>query len=288
LERLMHVLIRCSTRCDSVLYVVKGKAAKRYAKAASQYFLEKYGRVPTVRTATVDLPTAETLPSLPRINTGLCPGKVCPRYGGRMVHFRGSMRPLVSFIGEAPGEQEEKNGTTFCGRSGEVIEKIRARSGFKDSECNYLNILQCRPPANGDPTRVEAACCSLRLLSFLQKTKPKAVVFVGRISAGFFFPSFRLSDERSFDVNLMRTIDMGTMRFLHIRHPSYLLRRGGLDHKKNKELVEETIFTLNLLREQTLHRNHGIGKRTWSWLDQFPVLLKRELSEGKKIKALVV
>lgn len=51
-------------------------------------------------------------------------------------------------LGEAPGEQEEKEGKPFVGASGELLNDLLLISGFKREEFHVTNVFSKRPPAN--------------------------------------------------------------------------------------------------------------------------------------------
>ena len=152
----MHVLIRCSSGDDSSLYVRKGAAKKAYLTAARSHFKKVTGARVLPVSGVIDMPSIDHLPSILHINNNLCPGIVCPLYGGRRVRLRGSLRkPLVVFIGESPGEQEERSLLPFCGSCGEVVDTLRFKAGFKEEDCTFINMLQCRTPDNREPTSIE-------------------------------------------------------------------------------------------------------------------------------------
>lgn len=280
----MYVLIRCTRGEDDYLYVRKGKLSNGDRQRAAKHFKKATGGKVSPVTGIIDDPTGP-LPSIIHINNNLCPGIVCPLYSSTKVYFRGPANPLVVFIGEAPGVEEEKYRSPFVGRSGEVLETLRFQSGFKDEECTYLNILQCHPPNNRNPSRIESVCCSWRLFSLLEKMQPKGIVFVGKVAASFFHPVYKTVSEPSIlDVNIMKTMDFGVVRFLHIRHPSYILRRGGLESKSNKELVKDTIFSLSLLRDLLRDRKRDAPKKiTWSWREKHPLVIRHEIALGKQL-----
>lgn len=74
----------------------------------------------------------------------------CPLGASRTqaVVYRGSLRPRVVFIGEAPGAAEDRDGIPFVGRSGRRLDSAIAHVGLTSSEFGVLNLLKCRPPAN--------------------------------------------------------------------------------------------------------------------------------------------
>ena len=280
----MDTIVRVKGGEDDMLFVRRGAPDPRFSKAAVERFRKATGAKGLASSGSVDLP--DDLPSLIHINNRLCPGVVCPLYGSKPVYPRGPANPLVCFIGEAPGEQEENHGISFVGRSGDLLETLRFKAGFKEEECTYLNILQCRPPDNRTPTRIESVCCSWRLAAALERLHPKAVIMVGKTAANFMLPVYRLDSERSaLEPNLLRAVDFGVMRFLHIRHPSYILHRGGLTAKKNAKLIEDTLFTMRLLRELLVDRHRDAPKKfVWNWREQHPKMLAHELSAGNTVR----
>ena len=54
----------------------------------------------------------------------------------------------ILIIGEAPGEEEEKQGKPFVGPSGKLLDELLAISGFKREECHITNVFTQRPPGN--------------------------------------------------------------------------------------------------------------------------------------------
>lgn len=58
------------------------------------------------------------------------------------------MNAKMCFIGEAPGLNEDVNGTPFIGNAGQLLRKTLRNFGIDDKECLYLNIFNERPPNN--------------------------------------------------------------------------------------------------------------------------------------------
>jgi DNA polymerase len=62
------------------------------------------------------------------------------------------------FIGEGPGEQEDKQGLPFVGRSGQFLRSAIKRAGILD-DVFITNVVRCRPPDNRDPEPEEIEAC---------------------------------------------------------------------------------------------------------------------------------
>ena len=63
--------------------------------------------------------------------------------------------PDVMFIGEAPGEEEDRQGLAFVGAAGQFLTKMIAAMGYTREQVFIANICKCRPPRNRPPEAVE-------------------------------------------------------------------------------------------------------------------------------------
>src|SRR5437868_166683 len=57
----------------------------------------------------------------------------------------------LCFVGEAPGEDEDRQGLPFVGAAGQLLNKIIEACGMKRNEVYIMNVLRCRPPRNRTP-----------------------------------------------------------------------------------------------------------------------------------------
>ncbi len=84
----------------------------------------------------------------------------CPLHRTRthVVVYRGGLAPRVVFVGEAPGDVEDRTGLPFQGRSGHRLDAAIGRLGLGPEEFGVLNLIKCRPPANRYDPRAAHAC----------------------------------------------------------------------------------------------------------------------------------
>jgi uracil-DNA glycosylase len=73
----------------------------------------------------------------------------------------------VLLIGEAPGEEEEKQHKPFVGSSGKLLDELLAISGFKREQCHITNVFTERPPGN-DIKQWTLTKTELRRLGFVE------------------------------------------------------------------------------------------------------------------------
>lgn len=84
----------------------------------------------------------------------------------------------VVFVGEAPGEAEDRLGRPFVGRSGKILERIMEEEGLPRSRVLITNTVKCRPPGNRDPSPSEMSAC-LPFLEYELKNR-KLVIGLGK------------------------------------------------------------------------------------------------------------
>ena len=144
------------------------------------------------------------------------------------VFGAGSKNADLLFVGEAPGENEDKSGTPFVGRAGKLLDEYLCAVGIDRESVYIANILKCRPPKNRDPLPAEEDTCIGFLERQISLLKPKLIVCLGRISAKrLISKDFKISQEHGvwFDLN-------GTP-ITAVYHPALLLR----DPRKKADMM---------------------------------------------------
>ncbi|MCL1920434.1 MAG: uracil-DNA glycosylase [Kiritimatiellaeota bacterium] len=87
--------------------------------------------------------------------------------------------PDVMFIGEAPGEEEDRQGLAFVGAAGQFLTKMIAAMGYTREQVFIANICKCRPPRNRTPDAAEMQNCLPFLREQISVIRPKAIVLLG-------------------------------------------------------------------------------------------------------------
>lgn len=100
------------------------------------------------------------------------------------VFGRGNPQARWMLIGEAPGENEDKQGLPFVGRAGQLLDNMLAATGLdRDRDVYIANVLKCRPPGNRNPAPDEIAACNGYLLQQIRHIQPALIVALGRFAA---------------------------------------------------------------------------------------------------------
>ena len=109
---------------------------------------------------------------------GLCQGR-------RHAVFGMGARPARwMVVGEAPGEQEDRQGLPFVGRSGQLLDAMLAAVGMsREKDVFIANVIKCRPPGNRNPKPEEIAACSPYLKRQIELVRPERILVLGRFAA---------------------------------------------------------------------------------------------------------
>lgn len=101
-----------------------------------------------------------------------------------LVFSDGNPRSSIMLVGEAPGEDEDRQGLPFVGVSGQLLDRMLGSVGLSRKENIYIsNIIFWRPPGNRSPTDTEIASCLPFTERHIALIKPKVLVPLGGVAA---------------------------------------------------------------------------------------------------------
>lgn len=139
------------------------------------------------------------------------------------VFARGNPRSYITIVGESPGEEEDKSGRPFVGRSGKLLDGTLSDLGINPEVDIYVcNIIKCRPPHNRRPTEEETNLCIEYLEEQINIVRPKVIVALGSTAVnGLINTTFGITKIRG------QFFKRRTMLVMPTYHPSYVLRNGS-------------------------------------------------------------
>lgn len=98
----------------------------------------------------------------------------------QIVVDRGNPESKIMFVGEAPGENEDKQGLAFVGRAGKLLDSLLEEIGIDpDRHALIVNVVKCRPPENRAPKMEEVSACFPFLKKQLELVNPRIIVLLG-------------------------------------------------------------------------------------------------------------
>ena len=123
--------------------------------------------------------TLEDLKKLIILNCN-CPLKKTAK---NIVFSDGNPKANIMFIGEAPGEFEDKTGKPFKGEAGKLLDKMLQAIQLNRENVYLTNIIFWRPPGNRKPTEEEISACLPFVKKHINLINPKILVLVGATAA---------------------------------------------------------------------------------------------------------
>jgi DNA polymerase len=168
-----------------------------------------------------------------------------------LVFGEGNADAALVFVGEAPGEQEDRQGRPFVGRAGQLLTRIIEAMGMKRDDVYICNILKCRPPGNRNPKPAEIAVCEPFLQTQLNAIRPTVICALGTIAA-----KALLRTELSISMLRGRFHEYHGIKLMPTYHPAYLLRNPGAK-KQVWEDVQMIMAELNIpVQPRRSHDDH--------------------------------
>ncbi len=154
---------------------------------------------PVPKPARTPIKAAELLPDLavdvafaPRVNAKTLEGLKAEmaaftgcglkKTAKNLVFADGNPHAEVMMVGEAPGEDEDRQGLPFVGVSGKLLDRMVSFIGLDRTTFYITNIVPWRPPGNRNPTDQEIAACLPFIERHIALVKPKVLVFLGGVS----------------------------------------------------------------------------------------------------------
>jgi len=118
-----------------------------------------------------------------------------PLREANLVFGEGNIDCQVMFIGEAPGENEDRLKRPFVGRGGQLLDRMIESIGWKRADVYITNIVKRRPPDNRDPLPEEIEAYKPYLSRQIEIVNPKVVATLGRFSMNYFLPFAKISRD---------------------------------------------------------------------------------------------
>lgn len=175
-------------------------------------------------------PPAAGPPGLEALRSAVAACTACPLHASRQqtVFGVGNPRAEWMFVGEGPGEEEDRRGEPFVGRAGKLLDNMLRAMELDRARVYIANIVKCRPPGNRNPALEEAAACIPYLHRQIELIGPRLIVALGAVAAQRLLetdqPVGALRGELKHAPQLRCPV-------LVTYHPAYLLRSPGQKRK---------------------------------------------------------
>lgn len=144
----------------------------------------------------------------------------------------------IMCIGEAPGQEEDRQGLPFIGKSGKLLDRMLASIGLDRTSVYISNVVPWRPVDNRKPTADEVAVCLPFITRHIELVDPKLLILFGGAAASALL-------GRSEGINRLRGrwfeySSPGLPRPVAVMptfHPAYLLRTPAAKREAWRDLL---------------------------------------------------
>jgi uracil-DNA glycosylase family protein len=140
----------------------------------------------------VTAPPVPDRPTLPRLRTAVQDCRACELWKGttQAVFGAGSSRAVAMFVGEQPGDREDREGAPFTGPAGGLLDRALEEAGIDRSSAYVTNVVKhFRYKARGKrrihqrPDASHIAACRPWLDAELAVVRPAVLVCLGAVAA---------------------------------------------------------------------------------------------------------
>jgi len=174
-------------------------------------------------------PLVPPRPTLKKLRESAAGCKACPLWktGTQTVFGEGSPRSQVMFVGEQPGDQEDKAGAPFVGPAGKLLDRALEEAGIDRSLAYVTNVVkhfkwkaQGKRRIHQKPNWAEIAACFPWLEAELAVVRPQVLTCLGATAAqALLGKQFRVTQHRGEPVDSgLAPVVIATV------HPSSILR----------------------------------------------------------------
>jgi uracil-DNA glycosylase family 4 len=160
----------------------------------------------------------------------------CGLHEGRSqsVFARGGGSSGIVFVGEGPGEEEDRQGLPFVGPAGLLLDRMIAAMQLGRDDVYVCNIVKCRPPKNRKPEPDEMARCMPFLDEQLSIIAPRVIIALGATAVQGLLGTTEGITRLRGHWKLWR----GKVPVMPTFHPAYLLRTPQAKRDVWKDLQE--------------------------------------------------
>jgi uracil-DNA glycosylase len=195
------------------------------------------------------IPDRPTLPKLREASAG-CTACGLYRNATQTVFGEGPRKARVLFVGEQPGDQEDRQGKPFVGPAGRLFDKALERAGIARDDTYVTNVVKHfkfktrgKRRIHQKPSAEEIAACRPWLDAELDQVKPEILVCLGATAAqALLGRQFRVTQHRG---ELMPT-DLAPLTTATV-HPSSILR--AQDDESRRAEMEAFVRDLEAVAE---------------------------------------
>ena len=137
-----------------------------------------------------------------------------------LVFGEGDPKAELMFVGEGPGQEEDRSGKPFVGPAGQLLTRIIEAMHLTRDQVYICNVVKCRPPDNRNPEPVEIQTCRPFLDRQIKAVAPKVICTLGSVAT-----KVLLDTDQAVSRLRGRFHEYDGIKVMPTYHPAYLLRQ---------------------------------------------------------------
>lgn len=164
------------------------------------------------------------------------------------VPFAGKIPSEYAVMGEAPGREEDEQGSPFVGAAGKLLKQTMTKVGLEPTEFAWMNTASCWPTTDGKgrtPMLGEINACSKNREEQLKTSCARWVILTGNIPLQAYRPDLRIGKIHG------QPLVHNDIVFFPVYHPAAILRNRGWAPEFEEDL---TAFRTMIQRD------------SWTWI----------------------
>jgi DNA polymerase len=193
-------------------------------------------------------------PTLPKLRDAAADCRACPlwEHATQTVFGAGTRNSVAMFVGEQPGDQEDRQGAPFVGPAGRVLDDAFAQAGIDRRAAYVTNAVKHfkweprgKRRIHAKPSWSELAACRPWLEAELAVVRPAVLVCLGATAAqSLLGRQFRVTQQRGVWIES----DLAE-RVTATIHPSAILRQRDEEsrHEEMSKFVQDLKLVASVL-----------------------------------------
>ncbi len=163
-----------------------------------------------------------------------------------IVFGEGNPDARLMFIGEAPGKEEDIQGSPFVGDAGALLTRLIRKMGMRREDVYIANVVKCRPPKNREPKEDEVMMCIGFLKEQIEIIRPSVIITLGKVASQNLLKKEEGIMRLRGNIYYYQIEESIKIPVIPTFHPAYLLRNPS-----DKRLTwEDACKALKLLSEK--------------------------------------
>lgn len=187
---------------------------------------------------------------------------------------QGNTNARVMLVAQAPGQEEDRRGEMFLGRSGQVLNRLLETAGVRRSQFYMTNLLKCVVPKNGKPREWEIERCAPFLEREIEIVAPEIIVPLGYYATRHLLTEYgvTLPPDRKDYTHIYGVLHYAAGQKLYpLTHPAALLYRPDYEEQAQKAYNALAVLSAPCKwhRVCPMRRHYEAGRLDAHWIELY-------------------